>query len=104
MLVAQSKIKNIVSRSISPPSHVLFADDVMIFIQANGKSLCALMSFMEEYAHNSGQEVNKAKSLLFLGKFEAPFQNRIQKVIGNHYGDSPVHLSWRPNFYGASKI
>ncbi|XP_024156001.1 uncharacterized protein LOC112163982 [Rosa chinensis] len=54
--------------SCSTPSHVLFADDVMVFMQASSHGLHALSDFMEEYAANSGQYVNKEKSLLFIGR------------------------------------
>lgn len=78
LLVAQNKILRIAApKCVSPPLHVLFADDVMVFLQGNAVHLRALMSFMDEYAKNSGQVVNKAKSHLFLGTFAVPRQNRI---------------------------
>ena len=40
------------------------------------------MSFMKEYAQNSGQAVNTAKSQLFLGKSAIPRQMRITNILG----------------------
>ncbi|KAL6188099.1 hypothetical protein ACLB2K_039493 [Fragaria x ananassa] len=54
---------------ITSPSHVLFADDIMVFMRGTKHSLKTVMHFMEEYGLNSGQQVNKAKSLVFLGKY-----------------------------------
>ncbi|KAL6214210.1 hypothetical protein ACLB2K_013648 [Fragaria x ananassa] len=73
---------------ITPPSHVLFADDIMVFMRGTKRSLKTLMHFMEEYGLNSGQQVNKAKSLVFLGK--------CARV-------SSFHLSWCSNFPGSSE-
>lgn len=73
LLVDQKVIQRIAApKIIIPPSHALFADDVMIFLQGSNSNLHSLMAFMKEYATNSGQEVNKAKSLLFLGQYALP--------------------------------
>lgn len=104
MLVDQKQIKLIAApRSLSPPSHVLFADDVMVFLQGDVSYLRALMSFMKEYAQNSGQEVNKEKSLLFLGKFAVPWQNEIQRELGINVGSLPFIYLGVPIFQGRPK-
>ncbi|KAK9921034.1 hypothetical protein M0R45_029564 [Rubus argutus] len=104
LLVAQNKIKCIAApRCVSSPSHVLFADDVMVFLQGKAKHLRALMSFMDEYALNSGQVVNKAKSHLFLGKFAAPRANRIQRILGIQVGSFPFTYLGVPIFVGRPK-
>ncbi|KAL6199993.1 hypothetical protein ACLB2K_029775 [Fragaria x ananassa] len=54
---------------ITSPSHFLFADDIMVFMRGTKRSLKIIMHFMEEYGLNSGQQINKAKSLVFLGKY-----------------------------------
>lgn len=104
LLVDQGEVKRIATlRSISPPSLVLFADDVIIFLQGNGKSLHALMNFMDEYALNSGQVVNKDKSLLFLGKFASLWHNRIHGVLGITVGTLPFTYLGVPIFQGLPK-
>lgn len=104
LLVDQGEVKRIAApRSISPPSHVLFADDVMVFRQGNGKSLHALMNFMDEYALNSVQEVNTDKSLLFQGKFASPWHNRIHGLLGITVGTLPFTYLGVPIFQGLPK-
>lgn len=45
LLVDQRKIKCIATpRATSPPSHVFFADDMIVFLQGNVNSLQALMT------------------------------------------------------------
>ncbi|KAM2399421.1 hypothetical protein TB1_035287 [Malus domestica] len=58
-----------VPMGIAPPSHVLFADDIMVFMRGTKRSMRNLMRFVEEYSLNSGQCINKLKSLVFLGKY-----------------------------------
>lgn len=104
LLVAQRNIMCIAGpQCVSPPSHVLFADDVMVFLQGNSNHLRALMSFMDEYAMNSGQVVNKAKSLLFLGKFAMPRLNRIRRILGIEIGNLPFTYLGVPIFVGRPK-
>lgn len=103
-LVDLNIIKRIAApKNITPPSHVLFADDVMVFLQGDLRHLRALMSFMEEYASNSGQEVNKSKSLLFLGKFAIPWQSSIQRILGISVGSLPFTYLGVPIFAGRPK-
>lgn len=104
LLVAQNEITCIAApESISPPSHVLFADDVMVFLQGDCRHLRALMRFMDEYALNSGQEVNKAKSHLFLGKYAMPWQHDIQRELGIQVGTLPFTYLGVPIFRGRPK-
>src|SRR5207247_92357 len=46
-------------------SHLLFADDSLIFINANGTSAARLNVILQIYNEASGQKVNKEKSLVF---------------------------------------
>ncbi|KAK9943242.1 hypothetical protein M0R45_008856 [Rubus argutus] len=104
LLVNNSKLKRIAAlRTTSPPTHVLFADDVMVFIQGNARYLRVLMRFMEEYACNSSQEVNKDKSFLFLGKFTVPWQHNIQSILGIKVGTLPFTYLGVPIFRGRPK-
>lgn len=90
-------------KSTTPPSHVLFAYDVMVFLHDNLRHLQVLMRFMEEYACNPGQEVNKDKSLLFLGKYAIPWQANIQCVLGINVGSLPFNYLGVPIFLGRPK-
>ncbi|KAL6124822.1 hypothetical protein ACLB2K_077331 [Fragaria x ananassa] len=88
---------------VTLPTHVLFADDVMIFTQGRSKYLSNLMSFMEEYAQNSGQVINTAKSQLFLGKSAIPRQMRITNILGINVSVFPFTYLGVPIFVGRPK-
>jgi hypothetical protein len=65
-LISTGKLSAISSpRGTTAPSHVLFADDVIIFCRGNRRSLMSVMKFFEEYGINSGQVINKNKSHVF---------------------------------------
>ncbi|XP_062005947.1 uncharacterized protein LOC133723132 [Rosa rugosa] len=64
-LVSRGKIKSIAApKKLQPPSNVLYADDVMIFMQGNSRGLRALNRFLQEYAANSGQVYHWPRELL----------------------------------------
>ncbi|XP_061993341.1 uncharacterized protein LOC133711201 [Rosa rugosa] len=103
-LVNRRKIRTIAApSSVSPPSHVLFADDIMVFLQGKPSHLRNLMSFMDEYAVNSGQVVNKAKSNLLLGRYALPRQNRTCGLLGIRPGQLPFTYLGVPIFIGHPK-
>ncbi|KAL6205977.1 hypothetical protein ACLB2K_023228 [Fragaria x ananassa] len=85
---------------ITPPSHVLFADDIMVFMRGTKRSLKTLMHFMEEYGLNSGQQINKAKSLVFLGKYAYRRRAIIRKILGVRPGSLPFTYLGVPIFQG----
>ena len=89
---------------LSPPSHVLFADDVMVFMQGDTRGIRNLMSFLDEYAQNSGQVVNKNKSSVFLGKFAKRREVVIQRLLGIRRGSLPFTYLGVPIFQGRPKV
>ncbi|XP_024156000.1 uncharacterized protein LOC112163980 [Rosa chinensis] len=103
-LAVEGKLTTIAApRSVKPPTHVLFADDVMVFLQGNSRSIRALMKFMVEYARNSGHVVNKAKSSVYLGKFSRPREIVIQHLLGIREGKLPFTYLRVPIFQGRPK-
>ncbi|XP_062013933.1 uncharacterized protein LOC133730332 [Rosa rugosa] len=88
---------------ITPPSHVLFADDIMVFMRGTKRSLRNLMLFMEEYGLNSGQRINRAKSLVFLGKYASRRRFIIRKFLGVKQGSLPFTYLGVPIFQGRPK-
>ncbi|KAK9949447.1 hypothetical protein M0R45_004967 [Rubus argutus] len=103
-LVAKGKIDTIAApKKVTVPSHVLFADDIMIFMQGNSQSLRALNRFLNAYAKNSGQVVNKAKSSIFLGRYARPRETIIQHTLGIREGSLPCTYLGVPIFIGRPK-
>ncbi|KAK1601043.1 hypothetical protein QYE76_017046 [Lolium multiflorum] len=62
-------------------SHLLFADDSLIFINANGASARRLSEILEMYDEASGQRVNKEKSAIFFSPC-TPEAHRIEVKTG----------------------
>jgi hypothetical protein len=49
-------------------THLLFADDSIVFLEASTSNLAALRSILQTYEASSGQRVNLQKSSIFFGK------------------------------------
>ena len=49
-------------------SHLLFADDVMIFSKANTAEANVILKYLTMYSYWSGQCINQAKSVIFFCK------------------------------------
>ncbi|XP_050378576.1 uncharacterized protein LOC126795885 [Argentina anserina] len=88
---------------ITPPSHVLFVDDIMVFMRGTKRSLKNIMKFMKEYGLNSGQRVNKSKSLVFLGKYTHRRRFVIRNILGVKQRSLPFTYLGVPIFQGRLK-
>ncbi|KAG7557763.1 Zinc knuckle CX2CX4HX4C [Arabidopsis suecica] len=71
------------SRGGPPISHMLFADDSLLFCQASTAQCQQLLSILQEYAVASGQHVNFQKSAILFGKtVPSEIQQAITKLTG----------------------
>ena len=57
-----------VAPSAPPVSHLLFADDSLLFVKASSYGANQLSSLMESYCNASGQRINLSKSSVFFSK------------------------------------
>lgn len=56
--------------SISIPTHLLFADDIILFRRASKKNVRCIMEMFNTYENLSGQRINGNKSdVFFFGKY-----------------------------------
>jgi len=55
-------------RNCPPVSHLLYADDTLIFINGQRSSLESCRDFLEEYCLSSGQKINEEKSVFIMHK------------------------------------
>ncbi|KAF9600821.1 hypothetical protein IFM89_013056 [Coptis chinensis] len=67
-------VKKILKLMVSPrgcpaPSHLLFADNIIIFANGHFRGIRHLNSLLERYQESSGQFMNKAKCKIFFGDF-----------------------------------
>ncbi|XP_062014240.1 uncharacterized protein LOC133730715 [Rosa rugosa] len=90
-------------RAVKVHSHVLFADDIMVFCKGDKRSLLNLMAFFEEYGLNSGQLVNKTKSHVYLGKSALHRRTLIYSWLGVSVGKLPFMYLGVPIFVGRPK-
>ncbi|CAA0824107.1 Unknown protein, partial [Striga hermonthica] len=49
-------------------SHLFFADDVLLFCEADSKHASLIQNFLLEYGLGSGQRINMDKSSIFFSK------------------------------------
>ncbi|XP_057779860.1 uncharacterized protein LOC130998459 [Salvia miltiorrhiza] len=78
------------SRSLLFPSHLLYADDVLLFCKATWRSCRMIESILQIYASVSGQFCNKAKSKVYFGKgVSVQTRRRLQRDLGFSTGSLP---------------
>lgn len=58
-------------KTFSTPSHILYADDIMVFCNGRKKGLRVLMSLFDEYANNSRQFLSLSKCRFYSGAMAA---------------------------------
>ncbi|XP_026459477.1 uncharacterized protein LOC113360152 [Papaver somniferum] len=66
-LFKEGRMTHMVSRKGVAPTHLFFADDIMIFCKENMKSLRNLMDLLGKYQIASEQTVSRQKSKLYFG-------------------------------------
>jgi TPR repeat protein len=60
-------------------THLLFADDSIVFLEASQGNMDALKAVLEQYEECSGQKVNLQKSSIFFGKKCGEYYKRMLK-------------------------
>ncbi|MCI18878.1 RNA-directed DNA polymerase (Reverse transcriptase), partial [Trifolium medium] len=85
------------------PSHVLYADDVMIFCRGNLSNLRALKKLFSDYGDVSGQIINPLKSTIYAGSISHTRKSRIADLLGFHFGEIPFIYLGIPIFKGKPK-
>ena len=64
-------------------THLLFADDSLIFCRATENECQTLLNILAKYERASGQQINRAKTTLFFSKStNADIQDKIKDMLG----------------------
>jgi hypothetical protein len=81
---AEAQIEGVSFGSEGPTiTHLLCADDSVVFLEATNASMRALKEVLEKYEESSGQKVNLQKSSIFFGKgCKADSRNSLKGIIG----------------------
>ncbi|GLT31660.1 hypothetical protein SLA2020_063810 [Shorea laevis] len=71
-------------------THLIFADDIMLFCKVDEESLALMMDKFDEFSRVSGLEINKQKSQIFFGGVRQTIRHHILQRIGVSKGQLPV--------------
>lgn len=85
-------------------SHLLFADDSLIFLEATLENGLSFKRILAIYESAAGQKINPSKSSLYFSKgIAAPLQAEISAVMGIPKGDNSGKYLGIPYMTGRSK-
>ena len=77
-------------RGVMSVSHLLFADDMVIFLNASKQFVDNLMKFLQSYESSSGQKISAQKSSLYVPKkMKATRRSLIMNATGMPIKDCP---------------
>lgn len=87
--------------SVSPvqptPRHLLYADNILIFLKAYKRELRRLLDLLSTYQDSSGQCFNLQKNQLFLGKYSVTRASMVTRLLPIPQASLPsVFLGVRP--------
>jgi len=91
------------TRDLHIPSHILYADDMMIFCKGTSSNINVLKHVFFKYAEASGQFVNPNKSSIYAGSITNHRLNQIAQNIGFSIGSLPFQYLGVPIFKGKPK-
>lgn len=85
-------------------SHLLFADDSLVFILANAKSCQNIKKILSKYREVSGQEVNLWKSSITFGsRVTHTVKTQMRNILGNHNEGGGEKYLGIPEQFGRKK-
>lgn len=77
-------------RNVNPPSHMFYADDLLIFCDVALMNAVKIIRVLNKYGHISGQMINKTKSTFMLGKGADSRVTRLKEATGMVATDLPI--------------
>lgn len=82
-MVREGKLKLIHgTRKINIPSHILYADDMMIFCKGTNSNIKALKDVYLKYVESSGQMENPQKSSIYAGSITSHRLSQVSHQLG----------------------
>ncbi|CAJ2657200.1 unnamed protein product [Trifolium pratense] len=90
-------------RGMQVPSHVLYADDIMIFCKALKKNIKQLLLIFKLYGQASGQLINHQKSKFYVGSISNARMLMLSNLFGFTSGSLPFIYLGCPIFMGKPK-
>jgi ribonuclease HI len=91
------------ARGIAFPTHILYADDIMIFCSGTKRNIRCLLNIFLEYSTVSGQLVNRNKSRFYTGAMTNSRVQMLAAMLGFCAGSIPFTYLGCPIFKGKQK-
>lgn len=101
-LVHEGKVARLGGSPIGcvPPSHLFYADDLVIFCKGTSSSIQASVRLLDVYGTSSGQRINRSKSYLILGKSALHRQSQLTATTCMSVMKLPFEYLGVPLFQG----
>jgi len=90
-------------RGASNPTHILYADDVLIFCAGTKQNIRCLLKIFNDYSEVSGQIINNSKSRFYAGAMTTSRSQMIAGMLGFSAGTIPFSYLGCPIFKGKPK-
>ncbi|KAK9282955.1 hypothetical protein L1049_011180 [Liquidambar formosana] len=87
-------------RGYMAPTHILFADDILIFCKRTRHNFSNLLQFLEMYKEASGQQISEEKSAIFFSQGCSCRKDAILSSMGFKEGKLPFTYLGVPLFKG----
>lgn len=84
-------------------SHLLYADDILIFKNGAESSLTQLVELLRAYERSSGQQISQAKSGFYIHDKYQQCSTVISRVTGPGHGSFPITCPGVSIFHGRAK-
>lgn len=99
------KIKGLsIAKNARPITHLLFADDSLMFCSTKDNNIKELHQILEDYQKASGQRINLDKSeLMFSKNVDQNQKNNIQRMLGMPIVDKIIKYLGLPTYIRANK-
>lgn len=86
-------------------THLMFADDALLFTKVNQKEVYMMMRILNEYSAMSGQKINVSKSGIIFGKFVDPrTRASLEQILHMQRWENPGKYLGLPMEWGRSKV
>ncbi|KAF1894215.1 hypothetical protein Lal_00004139 [Lupinus albus] len=90
-------------KGVRTPSHVLYADDILIFCKGLKSNMVALNNLIKDYTEAFGQHVNPAKCKFYIYNGTTRRTATLNGILGFSAGSLPFNYLGVPLFRGKPK-
>lgn len=90
------KYKKTSGKNEIPISHLLYADDVLVFTNGANRSLNSLMALLRNYERSLGQLINIDKSSFYVGNRAQSRITHINRITGMTHKEFPLRSKLFP--------